>query len=267
MKKTVSYRPIQPELQKNSDSFIEYRPSKHESPEVILFYQFHLQEETGGNIAVIPDGCFDLLFSCNPHDPFAVLATSPEQRTSYQFQTNCTYFGVRLAPEQQKIKFQCSAKEILQYQQISLEQVAYETEGLLDLMANSSNFEERIKAFTSYLNKKKSLETDYNQNLIGYCLNKMYHSRGRLNIKDLSADTGYSERYIRKKFEEFIGFSPKKINQIIRLQDYISNFVMEEEDFEPLFAEHGYYDVAHFYKEFKKFMALTPKQYQAKLIS
>lgn len=263
MRETKGYvfNPTQPEMKSNCQLYMEYKPDKILQNEVSLFYQFQIDKTSSGTLPIIPDGCLDLLFCLDPSNSFAVIATSPEKRCSYTFKQNCEYFGVRLFPEQSSFKFRCSIKELIHQQQIPLFDVLNTEHSLLEELTVRSNFKKRIMYFHSLLNSKQS-EVDYERNLTTYCLNRIYSTQGILSIKQLSLETGYSDRYIRKKFEEYVGFSPKQFSQIVRLQYSVHELLNDNLHLDDIMDHYGFYDKAHFYKEFKKHMVLTPEQYK-----
>lgn len=257
------FNPTQPEFKNNCEFYREYKPERtlQLQNEVSLFYQFKLGEKSEGSIPIIPDGCIDLLFCCHPSKPFATIATSPPQRCYYHFLPDQQYFCVRFFPEQSSLEFRCSMKEMVQHQQLPLFDVVKIEGSLLEEIAILSTFEERINFFCSFI-KAKHLTPNYDQNLIHFCLNKIYSTLGWLNIGELSLTTGYSDRYLRKKFEEYIGFSPKQFSQIVRLQHSVDDLLFNHPVLNNIIDDHGFYDKAHFYKGFKKYMSLTPREYR-----
>jgi len=261
------FNPTQPEFKGNCEFYMEYKPDKtlQLQSEVSLFYQFKLDENTEGTIPVIPDGCIDLLFCCDPSKPFATIGTSPLQRCSYQFLPNQEYFCVRFFPEQSRLEFRCSLKEIMQHQQLPLFDVLNIEDSLLEEIACLPSFKERVSFFCSFF-KDRIHTASYDQNLIYYCLNEIYASQGWLNMKDLSVTTGYSDRYLRMKFEEYIGFSPKQFSQIVRLQHSVHDLLHSHPALNTIIDNHGFYDKAHFYKGFKKYMTMTPNQYKQRMM-
>ncbi|MCU0479782.1 MAG: helix-turn-helix domain-containing protein [Anaerolineae bacterium] len=86
-------------------------------------------------------------------------------------------------------------------------------------------------------------------------------------IQQISHDVGYSIRSIDRFFRDDIGFSPKFYARILRIERAIqlmmtaSNLTMIE-----LALQLGYYDQAHFSKEFKDFTGQTPIAYRAQLL-
>lgn len=255
------FNPTQPEMITNCHLYKEFSLKNYEETDVTLFYQFNTNEHEILT-PVIPDGCIDLLFNLNSTTPSAFVAVSPEKRSSELFEKNAEYFGVRLNPLQSKLSFKCSKREIIHHKKLSLFEVSYLNESILEELANINDFNKRMIWFLSLLNTKTVEEMDYDKRFINYCLNRIYLSNGLVKINDLSDETGYSARYLRKKFEEYVGFSPKQFSTIVRLQFSIDKLMKDENYQNHLVDEHVYYDKSHFYREFKKYILLTPHEYK-----
>ncbi len=254
------FYPIQPEMISHSQFYLEYKPKQLLANEVALFYQFQTSELAPDHLPVIPDGCIDLLFCCDPVHPMAILATRPEHRCLYPFKQNCVYFGVRFLPEQTLLKLPCSIKELIQQQQTPLFDVLSEDTSLLEQIILLPCFSDRIRWFISYFQQKQQ-ETSYDQNLIKFCINGIYATRGIIPVQQLAEESGYSCRYLQKKFEDYIGFSPKQFCQIVRLQHAVHELLHHHQQLSTVVDDGRFYDKAHFYKGFKKYMNCTPKQY------
>ncbi|WKB35430.1 helix-turn-helix domain-containing protein [Terrilactibacillus sp. S3-3] len=83
-------------------------------------------------------------------------------------------------------------------------------------------------------------------------------------MSDLSGEIGYTSQYIRKKFEKYIGFSPKQFCQVVKFQNSLDRILgasAGDFDFMDITLESGFYDQSHFIRGFKKFANFTPKQY------
>ncbi|WP_342615499.1 helix-turn-helix domain-containing protein [Peribacillus frigoritolerans] len=258
---SYSFFPTQPEMKCKSIYYKESKPQEDLDNEVSLFYKFKVDYDHQGYLPVVPDGCFDLLFCFNESNPFAVVGVSPDKRCTYKFKEDSEYFGVRFYPQQSRVQFNCSFKELFQHEQLPLFDVLNLKESIIEELVTLKGFSEQVLWFSSYLktiNPKKS----YDLGLTSYCLKKIYSSYGSININQLSLETGYSDTYIRRKFEDYIGFSPKKFSQIIKLQYSINKLLQNPRLKDRTVEELGYFDRSHFYKNFIKYMSLTPKQYR-----
>jgi AraC-like DNA-binding protein len=257
------YFPSQPEIQISTHCYKELKPTDYWiSKDIALFYQFKTNKVSVTSLSLIPDGCLDMLFCCDPKTPSAFLWTSPFHRKQQpELQKDCEYFGVRFFPEQSIIKLNSPMSELLN-KQIPLFDVITCDESITELIASGKSFSERIEQFYKYF-KKIQISTGKDQQMVNYAIQQIYSSRGMLNIHELSDSIGYSEQHIRRKFEAYIGFSPKQFCQIVKFQNSLDMFLeRNDSDILDIIYENGYYDQAHFIKGFKKFIHLTPRQYK-----
>lgn len=97
-----------------------------------------------------------------------------------------------------------------------------------------------------------------------YAISKIWNTRGRISISELSRDIGQSDRWLRIKFSERLGVAPKTFASIVRFQSCFQELVRVKRGFlgEVQFYDF-YYDQAHFIKEFKRFMGHPPSKYMA----
>ena len=78
------------------------------------------------------------------------------------------------------------------------------------------------------------------------------------NSKSLSVEFGFSERYIQKLFLECVGLTPQNYFAVQRFNKSLELIQSSTKTLTSIALECGYYDQAHFIKEFKSYTALTP---------
>ena len=100
--------------------------------------------------------------------------------------------------------------------------------------------------------------------LVSNALHEILHQEGCVKMAQIADNMKYSQHYINREFKKNTGFSLKQYSEIIRLQSAITYLEKENVDF--VYDKLGYYDQAHFIKEFKKFTLLTPQNYLRKKI-
>jgi AraC-like DNA-binding protein len=91
-------------------------------------------------------------------------------------------------------------------------------------------------------------------------LSAIHQSKGNIRIKDLMKQLHISQSPLEKRFRQTVGASPKKFASIVRLKS-----ILEQYDPVTSLTELGYsagfYDQAHFIKEFKSFTGNTPENF------
>lgn len=97
--------------------------------------------------------------------------------------------------------------------------------------------------------------------LVDQAVSLIRKRKGLITIGELTEKMGYSQRYLALKFENRVGLGPKTLTEILRFQNQFAFLTRFGE--QPMGADFdsGYYDQAHFTKEFKRFSGLPPAQY------
>jgi len=95
--------------------------------------------------------------------------------------------------------------------------------------------------------------------LVIKALQYIHHSKGTIRITELAKKLHTSQSPLEKRFRRVVGASPKKFASIVRIKNVITALNQNEPEFAMYLA--GYYDQAHFIKDFKTFTSQTPEQY------
>lgn len=89
-----------------------------------------------------------------------------------------------------------------------------------------------------------------------------YH--GAVSVTALSDAAGVSGNHLASQFRTHVGVTPKKVARIYRFARLILSVdALRRVDWADLSFAAGYFDQAHFSKEFKDFTGRTPSQYLA----
>jgi len=98
--------------------------------------------------------------------------------------------------------------------------------------------------------------------LVDYCVRTLRSANGRVSIRELVHQTGFSRRYLDKLFQQHVGLSPKILAEIFRFQSFYRKRA-EGLSFDLFKAElyDHYYDQAHFTKEFRKMTGHSPQRF------
>ncbi len=94
------------------------------------------------------------------------------------------------------------------------------------------------------------------------CVEAILQSQGQLPVLELADKMNVNRRNLERKFISAIGMSPKQLSRVVRLQTAIK--MLQQNNFTNLTSlayENGYYDQAHFIKDFKEFTGISPRQF------
>lgn len=87
-------------------------------------------------------------------------------------------------------------------------------------------------------------------------------NEGNINFGELTKRFQLSQRRIEQKFIEGVGICPKHFSRIVRFQSIFQVVgQMKRINFTNIVYECGYYDQAHFIRNFKEFTGLTPRKF------
>lgn len=250
---------------------MQIQPPRHLSP-YIRHYIFlenagserkSLRLFTDGSTGLILSGSQNLYANPGHHIPSSFFYGQPAGYKDFMAEGSFSMLAVVFQPYFFNILLKISAKEA-KNQIISAEDIL-KNELLVfqeDLLAGIDP-EMIIAQLNIYFTRFLSGNINSDHGLIKAVQQMMLANKGSVSSKELEQFTGYSERHLERKFEDYIGLSPKKYGRIIRLHHFIDlmNKNTVGESIAALSDEAGYTDQSHLIKDFKSHIGLTPNQY------
>jgi AraC-like DNA-binding protein len=99
---------------------------------------------------------------------------------------------------------------------------------------------------------------------VAWLWHELAGSAGARSISELAADIGWSRRHLATRFRREIGLSPKTLARVLRFQRAVRRLREGSPGtLAAVAAECGYYDQAHFNREFRTFAGCTPREFLA----
>jgi AraC-like DNA-binding protein len=90
---------------------------------------------------------------------------------------------------------------------------------------------------------------------------RIERSGGGLDVAGLEKQIGYSRKHLAAVFREHLGMPPKALSRLVRFQRALEALrTGQAGDLAQLAHDLGYYDQAHFTREFRGFAGLTPAE-------
>jgi AraC-like DNA-binding protein len=125
-------------------------------------------------------------------------------------------------------------------------------------LAEAKSEDKRISAVERFLIARlKNTEPD---KLVLTALALIHKSKGNIRISELVDQLNISQSPLEKRFRHAVGASPKKFASIVRLKNIVQQHTPKSSLTE-LGYQAGFYDQAHFIKEFKNFTGETPEKF------
>lgn len=257
------YQPIQPSVSEK-DARIKYQeiqPGKDLENFVCCYWQLKTKRPLNQEYVyrVVSDGCIDVFFNHqNPAESFVMGFC--RKYTEFSIGKEFNYIGIRFWPSIFPLLFGVDAKGLSnQYQ---------------DLKAVLPDFSQWIKKSISNALSLQQVGEEINQQLIGRvkdsaiscdqrfleALHLILLKKGNLNTeKDLL--TGLSSRQLRRIFNYYIGTTAKSFSNVVRFQ-HILNAQPSKQSLREnkLYFDVGFFDQAHFIKNFKTYYGVTPSE-------
>lgn len=221
---------------------------------------------------IFPDGCMELLF--NYGDRFkkyenGVALWQPQSFIHGQLKKymeveptgKVGIFSVRFRPHGLR-PFVSTPVDTFTEKMIPIAELwGQEGEELAREVIKAGSTEERIRLLEAFLENRCDASADKNDS-IHQCVERIEKNAGMINIDALAEELYVGRRHLERKFLQHVGLTPKLFARIIRF-NHVLHLIEDkaENNFAHLAQEGGFYDQAHFIKDFKDFTGLNPGSY------
>ncbi|HEY6504699.1 MAG TPA: helix-turn-helix transcriptional regulator [Chitinophagaceae bacterium] len=136
-----------------------------------------------------------------------------------------------------------------------------EIHSIRDAILNTKEIEEKFSILENYFLQKGKRRLEPNP-LVSYAIEQLQRSPQIWTIDQLSHKVGITQKHLITLFKKYAGLSPKLFARISKFQKVIREVEQQQTiQWTPLAYECGYYDQAHFIKEFQAFSGINPSSY------
>lgn len=241
--------------------YAEFTPDIRLQPFIYCYWQLKtiqaLQEPF--NYRVVADGCMDVFFEADNSKENFVMGFC-KKFTEFPLENSFNYFGIRFLPTIFPQLFKVNALHLSN----RFESLQAVVPGLSDFISDRLHTGQSAEQITTLLDQyllQILHQTDFDDDPRLYeALSIILKNFGVVDMeKDI--DTGISQRQLRRLFEYYIGDTPKTFSKVVRFQNILrAKPSIQSLRQNKLFFDAGYYDQAHFIKEFKNFYGVTPSK-------
>jgi AraC-like DNA-binding protein len=119
--------------------------------------------------------------------------------------------------------------------------------------------EQRIQFAETFLQEKLLLQK-VDQPIIA-SVDAIIREGGNASVEALATESGIGRRVLERRFSAAVGLSPKMLARIVRFNRALQLIENNDFSFTAIAYEGGFYDQAHFIRDFRDFTGLNPKQY------
>lgn len=257
------YRPVQPTVKQAGQnvSYREVSPDNTISNIIYCYWELKTIERLNAPFTyrVVADGCIDIFFQLeHPSENFVMGFC--KKYTEFPLDNYFQYIGIRFLPTMFPALFKVDAKELSNRFE-RLEIVLKETSKFItDNFSNKDDLtvvKVKLDAyFTTLIKNSKPVLDSRFRNAMDIILRNF----GVVNVQT-DLDIGLSQRQLRRYFEFYVGDTAKTFSQVVRFQNILNAKPSTQSlKYSKIFFDLGYYDQAHFIKEFKNFYGVTPSK-------
>jgi len=255
------FTPIQPTIDKGKGnvSYHEIAPDKWLENHIYFYWQLKTHQKLTETFfyRVVADGCFDVFWEAGHPDENFIMGFS-NSCTEFPLESSFNYLGVRFLPTVFPILYKVDASELTNKFEL-LDNVTPNLSKNLSELTNGINelAELKYKLDNHFIRKIAGTDFTFDSRLYN-AIDIILNHQGTLNIeRDIEA--GISPRQLRRLFKYYIGDSPKTFSKVVRFQNFLKSKPSKESlRKNKIFFDLGYYDQAHFVKEFKHLYGLPP---------
>jgi AraC-like DNA-binding protein len=137
-----------------------------------------------------------------------------------------------------------------------------ESVGFYNRLMDQPLLEQKVKVLEAFLAERlhKAKQDQKKMHLVEGLCHSISRNNDSFDLDRLAAEFGFSERYIQRLFLNYVGITPKSFFSVQRFNKSLGLVRSANMSLTNIAYECGYYDQAHFIKEFKSYTGLTPSQ-------
>ncbi len=226
--------------------------------------------------ALIPDGCIELIFNLGtPYRRYDSDNNATLLKHSHLVGERDRYFLIEQTRAVHLIAARFKPGGLYPFVRFPIAEVTNQTVDL-DFIFGSRVKDLECKLFETRSHKKKIdilqrallrllKAPDLNPPIINAAVKLIQQQHGKISVDGLAGELRVNYKYLERQFLRVIGLTPKSYSRIARFQNVMQ--ALKYAAFHPwpsLALDCGYYDQAHFIKEFKEFTGATPSEFVAR---
>lgn len=255
---SFSYHPCQPGYYQAGEKYQELNYSEDCRLGRIVCQMFEVTRPKEHQIRVIPDGCNDILISCDGGQINSWYSPSVTKSTNFHFQKAEWIFGVRFYPGAD-----CSLLReripVSKTHPIEVRELLPDFDSLDDDLKSSISFVRRHEIIEDYLRDRITPKNN-TENILSCAVRLLIETNGVISIERLAKEVGYGTRYLRQLFTDYIGHSSKELANMIRMQKTLQCLLDNpDQKLSDIAIKYGFSDQSHMNREFKKYMGVTSR--------
>lgn len=247
-------------------SALQYLNEPYNRDNILGFYHLEQNEDGPECVNSIPDGCATILFKRTASGVKGEIYGTVLEKLEESYDKGKQLYGVYFYPGELPPCIRLPMSELTE-NCIPLREAVWNVDWVKKL-EETEDMKSWMKLFLQKFKEEpvptiQQLKSKKKQRIVSSVNQCIIQSGGLVSIKELVDKLHYSERYIHEVYKERMGMSPKNFARIIQFQQALIQ--LEKTDiggWTSFASDYGYYDQAHFCKEFKRNTGMTPKSFK-----
>lgn len=250
-------------------NYTRYSPAAGLEKLIECYWFVEGEETTSRQEKIIPDGFPELIF--HYRDPYRINITGEWQLQSrsllagqirknfYLENTGASgIVGIKLKPAAVTYLFQIEMDRLVD-RVVDIEEIPGQKFELIRTAINAHKSHEEIVEMlnTFFLHQQHGEQDDR----IEKTLVLLFEKQGDVRVSDLTSHVNITERQLERLFKRYIGLPPKFYARIIRFSYIFQLMQQGDQSWMDIAFHSGYYDQAHFIRDFKEFSGEDPSAY------
>jgi AraC-like DNA-binding protein len=200
-----------------------------------------------------PDGCIDLLWTrrgleiAGPDTQSFALGSMPGARI----------VGLRFLPAAAPVFLGVPASALVDCHVSAIDVLGSRATPLIDALYAATTANEAASVLFSHTKTWLQREPDP---LVEETIREVRRTIASPSIAELAARLGVSERHLRRRFAESVGYAPKTFQRITRLRRFVAGAARTKRALATLAVDSGYADQSHLNREVRALAGLTPSE-------
>jgi AraC-like DNA-binding protein len=200
---------------------------------------------------VVPDGCADLVWQ----DGVLRLVGPDRGAWLASLAPGSTIAGVRLRPGAARLLLGRVPADEVRDQQVPFTELTRGSAPLTERLAAAGSADAAANLLDDFV---ATLAAGFEPDIAVERAVALLHRGGTPHLPTLADRVGLSERHLRRRFTEAVGYGPKALHAILRFQHALNLSRTTPAGLATIAAEAGYADQAHLTREVRRLAGTTP---------
>lgn len=234
-------------------TYREYLPHPLLQDYIKTYWSFECGEGTTQLFDIIPDGYFDMIISLQNNCIADTTLVGIWSKLTTVQRNKWNVIGIRFKPLALSVLLDMTISDLLDGSaSVDLSDWHLNSNALNDNLNISEN------TVFDYLDSQFLLKLHFNQHKQDKRLTALFHLidryQGIISVQTISDSIGLSTRQMQRKVTDLLGIGTKDYANIIRFSNNLDLIKGDPANYQ------GYFDQAHFIKEFKRYTGITPSK-------